>query len=261
MNTVDFLALDLNDKRRLISSQPTVLQARNELEKAAAISNVINSFVEEYFDLMIDRDNARISGSVLVQENLMDTFQQIVNLEALPQAVAAMRQSIPDANSLRRSGKNIYELSGAVKLSFANKTTRTLSTTMGLLWERLATVSPYVINPETEFGVKIKGVDLIAKNFQTGVIEYQQLKTQHNTLTGSQVPRSIQELSIHENPVFCACFDTNSSWTFRDARIPRVSGQDFWARIGISYHHSILPIATQFISRVEDEYVAILSNI
>ena len=66
------------------------------------------------------------------------------------------------------------------------------------------------------------------------MIEYQQLKTQHNTLTGSQKSRSIQELEIHENPVFCASF-TLGSWTFNHSSIPRISGVEFWNGIGIEY--------------------------
>ena len=134
-----------------------------------------------------------------------------------------------------------------------------LSTTMGLLWERLASISPYAINPEIEFNLKIKGIDLISLNVDTNEIEYQQLKTQHNTLTGSQKGRSVQELIIHDNPVFCACLANNSSWTFSHPDIPRVSGEDFWHRIGISYD-VFLKSVQELVLELENEYIEILES-
>ena len=43
----------------------------------------------------------------------------------------------------------------------SNSVTRSLSTKMGILWEEIADISPYVIIPEFEFGIKIKGIDII----------------------------------------------------------------------------------------------------
>ncbi|MCL6272223.1 hypothetical protein M3P05_20075, partial [Sansalvadorimonas sp. 2012CJ34-2] len=88
------------------------------------------------------------------------------------------------------------------------------------------------------------------------VIEYQQLKTQQNTLTGSQKTRSVQELSIHDNPVFCACFP-NNKWTFNHSSIPRVSGEEFWSRIGIPYD-LVLEKVNALIIELEQEYVSLL---
>ena len=259
MNATQFLALDVKARANFINSQPLVCAATDELSKAKEISNVINTFVDDYFALVIAQDSKRSEGSILVQKNLLAKYEEIIK-QFKPIAIAELKKSQPDAGKLVKSGKNVYELSGAVKLSFANKATRNLSTTMGLLWERLAEVSPYAINPESEFGVKVKGIDLISKNFESNVIEYQQLKTQHNTLTGSQKQRSVEELMLHENPVFCASFSTNSSWTFNHPDIPRVSGDDFWKRIGISYESCILPVVKKLINELEDEYVNILAS-
>lgn len=259
MNAVKFLALDVKARAHFINSQPKVSAATDELSKAKEISSVINTFVDDYFALVIDQDASRKEGSILIQQNLLAKHQEIIK-QFKPIAIAELKKSQPDAGELVKSGKNVYELSGAVKLSFANKATRNLSTTMGLLWERLAEVSPYAINPESEFGVKIKGIDLISKNIESNVIEYQQLKTQHNTLTGSQKLRSVQELMLHDNPVFCASFSTKSSWTFNHTEIPRVSGEGFWKRIGISYESSVLPVVKKLINELEDEYVKILAS-
>jgi hypothetical protein len=260
MNAETLRGLSVAERATLINSQPKVISANTDLEKAEAISSYINSFLDDYFDLCIEEDENKENGSLLSKEN--QTKAMHVEIDAfLPLAVKALEKSEPDRDRLIASGKNLYEISGAVKLSFANKATRNLSTTMGLLWERLANISPYSINPESEFGVKIKGIDLISRNIHTDVIEYQQLKTQHNTLTGSQKQRSVEELSIHQNPVFCACFSTNGSWTFNHPNIPRVSGREFWSRIGINYDEVLLPVAREFITKVETEYVRILSAI
>jgi hypothetical protein len=228
------------------------------MEKSKILSEVINGFAQQYFDLMITRDIQHPKGSVLVRKNLSAEIDQSIS-KFLPLAVGKLKTSMPKKEDLKESAKNIYELSGAVKLSFANRATRTLSTTMGLLWESLANISPYAINPESEFSLKIKGIDFISMNVDTKTIEYQQVKTQHNTLTGSQKSRSVAELSIHKNPVFCACFATNSSWTFSHPKIPRVSGAEFWGRIGIDYS-LLLEKVEYLILALEKEYVDLLDE-
>ncbi|GAL33138.1 hypothetical protein JCM19240_6570 [Vibrio maritimus] len=115
-----------------------------------------------------------------------------------PIAVKAINDTKAKVTNPETKPKNIYELAGAATLASANNITRNLSTKMGLLWERVASISPYAINTESEFGLKIKGIDLISLNISTGRVEYQQLKTKHDTLTGSQRERSVEELSIHE---------------------------------------------------------------
>jgi len=253
--------LDLSPSERgnlIISKINNFASIEDEIERSQAISNVINSFINEYFLLKISADNELKGGSILEDKALIIAFQNEID-NFSPIAVAELKKSQPTTDELVKSSKNIYEMSGAVKLSFANRVTRNLSTTMGLLWERLANVSPYALNPEMEFNLKIKGIDLISKNINNDNIEYQQLKTQHNTLTGSQKQRSVDELIIHDNPVFCACLANNSSWTFNHPDIPRVSGEEFWSRIGISYP-IFLNAVQSLISNLEDEYLKILSE-
>jgi hypothetical protein len=142
-------------------------------------------------------------------------------------------------------------MAGCSKLAGANKVTRNLSTTLGMLWEEIACISPYVVNPEREFNLKVRGVDLISL-VGGNTVEYQQLKTQRNTLTGSQKPRSENELKIHANSSFCVCFAL-SSWTFQSKIIPRYDGPRFWPRIGIDYN-LLVTKASQLLRDLEKEY-------
>lgn len=231
LNAEAIYNLDREDRKRAIEEAAQITEWDDDLTVASKISAAVNTFIIDYFEILIAEDNARFDGSILTEKNFINEVQNQIQL-FWPYAVRAIEEAFPAPYS---APKNIYELAGARKLSAANNVTRKLSTTMGLLWERIANISPYAINPEMEFGIKIKGVDLISRHIGTGIVEYQQLKTQKNTLTGSQQPRSVSELSIHDYPVFCACFPL-SSWTFNCSHIPRVAGVEFWSRIGIDYY-------------------------
>lgn len=220
-------------RKKCILQEANISETENDLEKASKLANVINRFINNYIKLAIEADNNRSGGSVLNPFNLKAAINKEIE-EFKPEAIKELKKSTPSQEEITANPGNIYQLAGAVKLAGANKATRNLSTTMGLLWERIANISPYAINPEIEFALKIKGIDLIAMNKKSGLIEYQQLKTQRNTLTGSQKERAIHELELHKNPVFCACFSLGN-WTFNHDKIPRVSGNHFWERIGIDY--------------------------
>lgn len=250
------LGSNIAERKELIIGETVGLEdMESALDRTKEVSRVINIFISAYFQLKIQNDLNQARGSILVDNNLAEAFDKEIEIFK-PIAISKLQESMPTTDELLRSSKNVYEMSGATKLAFANKATRTLSTTMGLLWERLASISPYAINPEIEFNLKLKGIDLIALNQDTSNVEYQQLKTQQNTLTGSQKGRSVEELSIHDYPVFCACF-SNSSWTFNDVNIPRISGTDFWSRIGISYD-ILLPRVKDLVLTLEEEYVRLL---
>jgi len=103
---------------------------------------------------------------------------------------------------------------------------------MGSLWEKIANISPYVIIPEVEFAIKITGIDIVILSEEK--VHFIQLKTLKGTLTGSQVPRSRNELSIQDNPLFAVAFNLGQ-WTFNDSIIPRIAGQEFWSKISIDY--------------------------
>lgn len=220
------------DRKSLILSQPGI-RADDDLGSARAISTVLNGFIDDYFGILVAEDGRRPGGSVLDLGNQEQAMREEIQ-KFRPLAIKKVQEAVPNSQDMKKHAGNIYEFSGARKLAAANKVTRNLSTTMGLLWERLANISPYSINPESEFGVKVKGIDLISRNVSSGLVEYQQVKTARNTLTGSQGGRSKQELSLHDHPVFCACFPL-ANWTFKSQSIPRVSGAEFWGRVGLDY--------------------------
>jgi len=233
IQAADLFELAPARRKSLIESCANILITDSELERARKISDVINTFVSDYFELSLKKDLARPNGSVLNRPNLDEALASEIACFK-PIAFETLKACAPPEEDLVARPANVYQLAGAVKLSAANNATRQLSTKMGLLWERLANISPYAINPEAEFSLKVKGIDLIARNFHTGVIEYQQLKTQKNTLTGSQRGRSVSELSVHDNAVFCTAFSLGA-WTFNHESIPRIAGVEFWERIGIDY--------------------------
>jgi 2-polyprenyl-3-methyl-5-hydroxy-6-metoxy-1,4-benzoquinol methylase len=91
------------------------------------------------------------------------------------------------------------------------------------------------ISTEKEFDIKINGTDIIFVKEKK--IFYAQIKTLEGTLTGSQVPRSIEELSIHKNSYFVAAFETGTDWTFNSDKIQRLKGKEFWSLIELDYDH------------------------
>ena len=212
-----------------------------ELSQARDYSEILNNFVQDYIQLQINQDNNQDVGSVLEKENLTINIRKILD--------KFYDENVVDI--FKADGKeNIFSMSGANTLHFANKVTRSLSTKLGNLWEIIASISPYAIDPDQVFGVKIKGIDLVIVNRNTDALEYIQLKTTRGTLTGSQITRSGTELSIHQCPVFAAAFDI-SPWTFNNDTVPRVAGEQFWARVGIDYD-VVRSEVIQFIRRIDD---------
>jgi hypothetical protein len=245
-------------KIEIMKSLPAEFHEADEIRQAELIADIINSFIEDYLaaketDYFSDPElDPRIY--TVQRRRLAEKIDRF-----LPIATAKLRSLVPTLESLVTSSRNLYELSGSIALSFSNQVTRNLSTTMGNLWEELATISPYAVNPDIDFHIKVKGVDLISKNVDNGLVEFMQLKTQQNTLTGSQKTRSEQELSIHVNPVFCACFKTRSNWTFKSNHIPRVAGGDFWSRIGLNYS-IVLDLVRDMMRELEAVYVGLLNE-
>jgi hypothetical protein len=106
---------------------------------------------------------------------------------------------------------NLFQLVGAMKLVRANSVSRLVSTHLGSAWEEMAALSHLAVSPEVDIGVRLKGVDIVF--LEDGFLRHTQIKTQKNTLTGSQKGRSISELELHPRPLFAAAFDV-ANWTF-----------------------------------------------
>ena len=162
---------------------------------------------------------------------------------------------IPELQAIKDNGctskKNVYQLSQAIKLSAANNITRTYSTKLGLLWEKIASLAPNVVSPEIHFGAsyKIPEVDVIV--LYDNKLYYTQLKTQKNTLTGSQSKRTVAELGAYTNHWFVACIDTNCDSTIPKA-LNKLVGRQFWDKIGINYDEEILPNLKKSILKIEN---------
>ena len=229
-----------------------------KLEQPFKLARILDNFISDYIEVTITQNNKLGQNSILDNENLRLALREKLDFylsQALDKVVSDPR-SVAD---MMKNPLNAYELAGAKELAFANKITRNLSTTMGSLWEKLADISPHAANPELEFGLKIKGIDIICKNIETGLIEFIQLKTTKNTLTGSQSGRTNSELRLYKNPVFAAAFDVSRGWTFQnDPNIPRIAGQEFWSRIGMDYQ-IVYEEVVRAIKQLEAKFVAAVS--
>lgn len=175
---------------------------------------------------------------------LQQVFDEFTR-DVIPELAQKIQDSCNNVN-------NVYQLANAEKLSSANTITRTYSTKLGLLWERIASLSPNVISPEIELGYKIPEVDIIV--LYNDVLYYTQLKTQKNTLTGSQTKRTVDELTAFPNHFFVACIDTNCSSTIPSG-LNKLVGSEFWNIIGFDYNNEILPCLTKSIQAVESFYI------
>jgi hypothetical protein len=230
-----------------------------QLKQSFRISKVLNRHIDQFIALQLKDNSNRLNQKNMDSAIFENHLNEVLN-NYLPEAISQISKLRPSTDELKTKPKNLYELAGATELAFANRVTRNLSTTMGALWERIAWFSPYVVDPDTQFGVKIAGIDIILKNKDSGLIEYAQLKTQRNTLTGSQSGRADSELSLHDYPIFCACFLTKQSWTYNTKKnIPRFAGEEFWSRIGIDYN-IVTKGLTEFVLKLEDEFISMLGR-
>ena len=258
----DILQSNKKERAQKIKAEAKKLTAPTTLGKLITpykYGFAMRQFTEDYININIELDKNLMRGSVLKKENLEIALKARIEdyLVGAMKQTSAERVSIAD---MIAKPTNAYEMSGASELAFANRVTRNLSTTMGNLWEKLADISPYAINPDLEFGIKIRGIDLIAKNMQNNLVEFIQLKTTKNTLSGSQSGRANDELLLHPNPVFAAAFDVNQNWTYKnDENIIRICGKEFWARIGMDYD-LVFQIVTNTIRQLEDEFVKALAK-
>jgi hypothetical protein len=83
--------------------------------------------------------------------------------------------------------QNLFELCGAKFLVTSHSIIRSLSPKIGQLWGEVADISPYIIKPKFEFGVKIKGPDIVILIDEK--INFTQLKTIKDALSCSQTNR------------------------------------------------------------------------
>jgi len=231
------IQLSVNERKALILAHAPLIDVTqitdDNLYVAYRFGKIVSSIAEVYFQHQIEQDKQKTS--VLEFERQAELIQLKTDKFATNFIDWLVEDFAKKKAILDRHPRpsNIFELCGAKLLVTSNSVTRTLSTKMGRLWEEISDISPYVIIPEFEFGIKITGVDIVILSEE--IVKFAQLKTQKGTLTGSQIPRAKAELSIHENPLFIAAFDLGS-WTFPiSPKIPRIAGKAFWDKIHLDY--------------------------
>lgn len=185
----------------------------NPIEASGKMSKILEQILPSFISEKPHRENE--------MEALFETFKRNHFTE--------LKRNVSEKVN---SNDNLYNMFNAQALSGANSVTRTLSTKLGLFWEDIANLSSNVVSPEIEFSIKLKGVDAIIYN--NGQVHFAQMKTQRNTLTGSQAGRSTSELSVYEHSLFVACIANDSSWTY-GGPIKRIVGKPFWDLCNLDY--------------------------
>jgi hypothetical protein len=225
-------------KKYIIDLTKTVSVPKNitkKLHQAYKYKEVLNKFIEVYLSKIkseLPKElNLKISEKINLFKN--DYIKRVLPLK------------------IKETPTNLYQMSGAIDFAKINLILRSLSTCMGKLWEDIADCSMLTISTEKEFDIKINGIDIIF--IKEKKIFYAQIKTLEGTLTGSQVPRSIEELSIHKNSYFVAAFETGTDWTFNSDKIQRLKGKEFWSLIELDYDH-ILNEVKKMIKDIENAY-------
>lgn len=146
--------------------------------------------------------------------------------------------------------QNLFLIAGTKNLFLSNKYTRTITTTLGNRLELILEIDKSkCFDTETHFNLKIPGIDKFVLD-DTGKIRHTQVKTKKDTLTGSQVKRSVIELGIHPNPIFAALFDFGN-WHFpKHEKIARITGNEFWSLVGLDYD-TVLAEVCKSLQRIE----------
>lgn len=146
--------------------------------------------------------------------------------------------------------QNLFLVAGTKNLFLSNKYTRTITTTLGNRLENILEIDKSkCFDAEIQLNLKIPGIDKFILD-GNGQIRHVQVKTKKDTLTGSQVKRSVIELGIHPNPIFAALFDFGS-WHFpKHGKIARMTGDEFWSLVGLDYE-TVLDEVCKTLQRIE----------
>ena len=235
----DFIKKSKSDKKKYIITKSKTIQNPKKLEKKLHNSyknkEVLNSFIVRYIKKIKEDYPEDIKPEITKK---IDNFKKNFINSKLPKLI-------------NFEPTNLYQMSGATDFAKINIILRSLSTSMGLLWEEIATLSKIAISTEKEFDIKLNGIDIIfIKNDQP---YYAQIKTLEGTLTGSQVPRSESELAMHKNSYFVAAFKTGTPWTFNSKIIKKLVGEEFWSLIELDYNF-ILDEVKKMIMEIQDSY-------
>jgi len=235
----EFIKKDKKDKKKYIIFKSKKIRVPSniikELHTAYKYKEVLNKFIVEYISKIKEKSYEDSNSKIL---NLINNFKKNYIEKVMP-------------SKLLENPKNLYHMSGATDFSQIQLLLRSLSTTMGNFWEKIALTSNLAISTEVEFGIKITGIDIIF--IENKKPTYAQIKTMEGTLTGSQKPRSEKELLLHQNKYFVAVFETGSGWTFHSDKIKKLKGKEFWSLINLDYDY-ILKEVKLMIKEIQDAY-------
>jgi hypothetical protein len=236
IQAVQLIPLSISERSQLLKQYAIAIdvpaEINSELHNSYQIATVLTPALPDFIKHQIQEDISQ--GSVLES----DRQSLVIATECEQFAdrfIAVMPTLVRSPTQMETNPRNLYEMCGAAVFVESNSISRNLSTKMGELWERIVNISPYAVSPERDFGLKITGSDSIILAGGNGEPIFVQIKTQRNTLTGSQAPRSRRELELHQHRLFAAAFCTGGSWTFSSTNIPRVCGAEFWTMVGLDY--------------------------
>lgn len=234
-----FIKKNKTEKKKYILDQAKKINPSKKIHpdlwEAYKNKEIINKFIKDYIQLKKNTDEE-------IKKKIKDKVESF--------KVDYINNKL--TNKMSSTKTSLFSMIGADIFKSAQTISRSLSTSMGSLWEKIASCSNSVINTEEEFGIKITGVDAIS--LINKKITYIQLKTAEDTLTAGQSPRSEMELSIHSNAIFGTAFKTGSVWNFRSIKINKYAGKDFWAKIDLDYDY-IFDQIKPMILEIEKKYV------
>ena len=216
----------------------------DELKRAYSNSRAIDEFLlQEYFPNQKSPSKTQKSKQL---KQILKKYEKDVITKLLE--TKDNFQEIRKTTSPRK--QNLFLVAGTKNLFLSNKYTRTITTTLGNRLENILEIDKSkCFDAEIQLNLKIPGIDKFILD-ENGQIRHVQVKTKKDTLTGSQVKRSVIELGIHPNPIFAALFDFGS-WHFpKHEKIARMTGDEFWSLVGLDYE-TVLDEVCKSLQRIE----------
>lgn len=216
----------------------------DELKTAYSNSRAIDEFlIKKYFPIQKSPSKTQKSRRL---KQILKTYEEDVLKKLLE-----TKDNFEEIKKTTKPNKqNLFLIAGTKNLFLSNKYTRTITTTLGNRLERILEIDKSkCFDTETNFNLKVAGIDKFILD-SDDKIRHVQVKTKKDTLTGSQVKRSVIELGIHPNPIFAALFDFGS-WHFpKHEKIARMTGDEFWSLVGLDYS-TVLDEVCKSLRRIE----------
>lgn len=236
---------EINERKNTIAISGNI---SNDLREGYQICRILDDYLPDYFDDQEQVSDQQVSDQINL---ILARFKK----EVINSLAKKKDDFIKNVTSQNKSFINIFEFSRSENLYLSSIYTRFISENLGHKLEEIAGISHKVFSPEESLKKKIKGIDIIV--YDNNVVRYTQIKTKKDTLTGSQKPRTISELTIHPHSLFVAALNMGKSLTIGDKDkygdgIKRLVGDEFWSLIGLNYG-LILDKLSQVIRELDKE--------